>query len=165
MTSRPASNAAGVGRLKRGTDAVPPAAGSNNDCAGTALCGFLCGSLTAAQEVIEQTLARQHEMMDVVSRLAFGGEQPDLESEEMGELVAALQSDDLIRQELENLARTQAVMLQAVQDVLGAANDGPVADALPTPPGDRWTGRLMEAVTLEEMRQRFSRHLAESDGD
>ncbi len=149
--------------MKRGTDAVLSAAGSNSDRAGNALCGFLSGSLTAAQEVIEQTLARQQEMMDVVSRIALGGDQRDSD-EKMGELVAALQSDDLIRQELENLARTQAVMLQAVQDVLGASNDRPVVAASPTPPVVRWTGRLMEAITLEDMRQRFARHLAGLDG-
>lgn len=156
-----------IGPLDRGADDNGPAAPSEMDEAQIALREFLCDGLAAAQEVIHQTLARQQAMMDVVTRVAFANSReasPKAGPEEMNELVAALQSDDLVCQELENLARAQAVMAGAVEEVLGGV-DGALGGSPSPAPKDRWTERLMRAVTLEEMRQRFTRHFDVANRD
>lgn len=163
MTSRSAGDFAEMGRFDQGADKAGSATPPDSADPKVALGAFLCGALAAAQEVIEQILARQQAMMDVVSRVAVrdgGGETPNAGPEEMSALIAALQSDDLVRQELENLARAHAVMARAVQEILGGADEESGA-APSSAPEVRWTESLMKAVSLEEMRQRFTRHLTD----
>lgn len=133
-----------------------------------ALCSFLQGSLAAAQESIEHTLSLQQEMMDVVSRHVFGADgsgQPGDSAEDMQALVSALQSDDLIRQNYENLARALAVMSWAAGEAHALAGKvGPDQSAEMSALRSGWTANMLNALLLDEMRQRFSRKLDNPDG-
>ncbi len=121
------------------------------------LVGFLLGGLHATRESIESTLSEQRRMMDVVSGHLFGpigANRPDLGPEEMNELVTALQSDDLIRQTLENLVRALEVMVGAVE-----AMPTPDGDGQAGPAGREWTAALLDVLLIEDLRRRFARRL------
>lgn len=142
---------------------------SQSDRGYDALCVFLRGSLAAAQDAIEHTLSLQQAMMEVMSqhvfRLSDGDEYSGVGSEGMQEMVTAMQSDDLIRQNYENLARALAVMSQAVKDVHTLDELGPDLDGSLSDLSERWNANLLNVLLLEEMRQRFASRLKTLDGD
>lgn len=148
--------------------ALHPPSRADTKAACVALCDFFHGSLAAAQESIEHALSLQQEMMDVVSRHVFGadgsGQQGD-SGGDMRALVSALQSDDLIRQNYENLARALAVMSSAAEEVHALAGEvGPDESATVSALRSGWTENMLNALLLDEMRQRFSRRLVTPDG-
>lgn len=131
-------------------------------------CDFLQDGLADAQRVLGNTLVVQQAMMDVISRHVLrlsGGRQPILEPDDMLEIITALQSDDLMRQRHENLARALAVMLEAAQDARTLAETVQEQRISATALRHRWTADLMEALTLDEIRQEFGQNLKTADGD
>ena len=119
---------------------------------------FLSGGLAASRDAIEQTLAIQQRMMDVVSRVAFapdGARESGRASQDVDSLVTALQSDDLIRQTHENLLRALAVMARVVEEESGQAGCGAADPAGRT----RWKSELLDSLLLEDLRECFARRL------
>lgn len=118
---------------------------------------FLATSLEVLQEQIRHNLYLQQTMMSVVSShcLMARGADPERDGQAVpADLLAALQSDDLLRQRQENIERALAVLRQVIDEAresLPAANQA----ECPLQRQQRWIDALLESQFLEDMRSNF----------
>lgn len=119
------------------------------------LARFLATSLKVLQEQVRHNLYLQQAMMSVVSGycLTPRGEDPECDGQAIPpDLLAALQSDDLIRQRQENIERALAVLQQAMAEVPPASGQ----TESPLQRQQRWMDAVLESQFLEDMRNNFS---------
>lgn len=119
------------------------------------LARFLTTSLRVLQDQVRHNLYLQQAMMSVVSTYCLSPRGNDAECDGRAippDLLAALQSDDLIRQRQENIERALAVLQQAIAEVPPAAGQGESS----LQRQQRWMDAVLESQFLEEMRNNFS---------
>lgn len=121
------------------------------------LCGFLALALKASKDVLEQSLTIQRDTMDVIS-LHIMSTAGDRSSTAMSDVIGAMQADDLLRQRHENLVRAFGAMVACATK----AEAGFDTDQLEAVDASRrqWRRSLLEAFTLEDIRDDFERSLS-----